>query len=311
MYYHFFLFILFLITSITAIPEKKIVILIPSYNNPLYITRECLQSALNQQYSNFEIFFSDDCSPEPGIEEKHRALIAELDKNNKITYKRNKQRHGPIGNQLLAWHSINPDNILDNRDIIVANLDGDDFLEPNALSIVNELHEKAWVAWGQFDLYPSGDKRNDCHKISKKIIAANGWRKVPGGLATGHLRTYRLSLLKDLPIEALLYQGIFYPAAGDAPLMWSLCEKAGFHTAYNPKIIYHYRQTAQCEWSYFSKESTACANYARQQKPFRALKELPIQYPAQHYKANLVIFSYHRPMQLYAFLKYSKICYWF
>lgn len=303
MYHQLFLFFLIIGTSIKAVPEKKIIIVIPSYNNPLHITRACLESALNQNYSNFEILFCDDCSPQPDIEQRHRELIKELDKHNKITYKRNKNRYGPIGNQWLAWHSINPDNILDNRDIIVANLDGDDLLEPDALAIVNELHEKAWVTWGQFDLYPSHDAHNDCCDISESIIAANEWRKVPGGLATSHLRTARLSLLKELPMEALLYKGNFYPAAGDAPLMWSLCEKAGFHTAYNPRIVYHYRQTDQCESKIYAQLSAECAQFARQQKPFAPLNELTAQTPASFFKTDLIIFSYNRPMQLYALLE--------
>lgn len=109
------------------IPPKKIVIVIPSYNNPLEFTRECLQSALTQEYSNFEIVFSDDCSPQPNIEEIHKKLIMELDIDHKITYRRNDQRLGPLGNRWNAIHTINPDNIEDNRNIIVVNLDGDDF----------------------------------------------------------------------------------------------------------------------------------------------------------------------------------------
>lgn len=285
------------------IKERKIVVVIPSYNNPLEITRECLNSVLIQDYQNFEIIFSDDCSPQPIIEQKHKALIKELDKNNKITYQRNHERYGPIGNQWHAFHTINPDNIDDNREIIVATLDGDDlFLDSNVLQIVNELHQKAWVTYGNFAYYPSMQTDCCCYEVSKDIIKANRWRKVPG-FPTTHLRTARLSLIKNLPLESFLYNGIFYPAAGDTMIMYALCEQAGNRAIFNPKRVYGYRITEQAENKVMPQIHQDCAQFTRKQKPFEPLKELPFQKPIESYTCDLVIFSYKRPMQLYALLE--------
>lgn len=289
-----------------SIPERKIVVVIPSYNNALDVTRECLKSVLMQEYSNFQIVFSDDCSPQPDVEKIHRKLIAELDVHKRVTYRRNASRCGPIGNQWHAFHSINPDNIMDNREIIIVNVDGDDFLLcKDALQLVNRMHhDGAWVTYGQFSLYPpKRSDKNDCHQIPRDIIATNKWRSVPGGLATSHLRTYRLSLLKDLPLESYLYKGIFYPAAGDTSLMWSLCEKAGFHTKYNSKAVYGYRSTNQNETKIYARKLAEYVAYARAQMPFQPLKELPIQLPADQYQTDLIIFSFKRPLQLYALLE--------
>jgi glycosyltransferase involved in cell wall biosynthesis len=208
-------------------PERKIIILISSYNNPLELTVECLKSALKQKYSNFEIVFCDDCSPQPNIEQIHRDLIAKIDTHHRITYRRNKERYRPMGNQWLAWNSINPDNILDNNEIIIVNLDGDDvLLHRNVLKIINKLHHLgAWVTWGQCLFYPSKESIPACKDVSDSVRTLNTWRDIP--FCFGHIRSYRLSLLKSIPLETFLHNGNFYPAAGDVILMWSLCEKAG------------------------------------------------------------------------------------
>jgi hypothetical protein len=115
--------------------------------------------------------------------------------------------------------------------------------------------------------------------------------------------SFSWSLLKDLPIEAFWYHGNFYPVAGDAALMWSLCEKAGIHTAYNPRIIYKYRQTHQSDIKLNPQLCADCVQYARNQSKYTPLDELPIQCPTQYYRSGLVIFSYNRPLQLYALLE--------
>ena len=45
----------------------KVSIIIPSYNHEKYI-RECLQSALNQDYQDFEIIITDDGSSDRSVE---------------------------------------------------------------------------------------------------------------------------------------------------------------------------------------------------------------------------------------------------
>ena len=286
-----------------SIPEKKIIVLISSYNNSLEITRECLNSVLMQDYSNFELLFCDDCSPQPNIEQLHRDLIAEIDIHHRIVYRRNNQRYRPMGNQWLAFHSINPNNTEDNREIIVVNVDGDDvLLHKNVLKKINELHHQgAWVTWGQCLYYPSKQAIPACHEVPHSVIEANNWRHYP--FTQGHIRTYRLSLLKDLPLEYLLYNGDFYPATGDVALMWGLSEKAEFHAIFNPEPAYGYRVTDQNEFILCPQESDKCVSYAKQQKKFQPLKELPHQLPAEHFKTDLIIFSYKRPMQLYALLE--------
>lgn len=285
------------------LPEKKIVVVVSNYNNPPEIVRDCLTSILTQNYEKFEVLFCDDCSP-GNQQEWQKQLIKELDIQHRVTYISNPERYGATGNQWHAFHAINPDNHLDNRDIVVVNVDGDDvLLVPDSLKKVNQLHEYAWVTYGQYRNIPSG-ALGHCKAVDPVIIAANAWRDgALGDFPTSHLRTYRLSLLKDLPLQALLYYGQFYPAGGDTALMWSLCEKAGAHAVFNPEPVYGYRDTDQNDWKLRLATVFACAQYAKDQKKFTPLQELPVQLPADQYSADLIIFSYNRPLQLYALLE--------
>lgn len=301
---HFLLcsFLLTLLPSIFAtvqkIPEKKIFLIIPSYNNPINYTRECLISALAQDYSNFEIIFSDDCSPQENIEQIHMQLIQELDTHKRITYRHNTKRLGPLGNRWNAIHSINPDNILDNRDIIIANVDGDDILLRNdALTIINELHENAWTTFGTYSILPSRNAYCACRAVDSLVVAENSWRLCTVSLS--HMQTYRLSLLKDLPLYTYLWNGNFYPAATDLQSIWGCCEKSQFKTAFNPIPIYGYRLHQNNEMH--TKEGTlgaACLAHARAQEPFQPLQELPLQRPLDSYHCDLIIFSNDNPHEL-------------
>ena len=182
-------------------------------------------------------------------------------------------------------------------------MDGDDlFLHPNVLQKINELHQKAWVTYGSFAYYPSLRTDCCCYEVSNEIVSANGWRTIPG-FPTTHLRTARLSLIKDIPLEAILYYDRFYPAAGDTTWMWSQCEKAGEHALFNADQAYGYRITEQAENKVMPQLHQDCAVYARNQKPFEPLQELPFQKPIDSLQCDLIIFSYKRPMQLYALLE--------
>jgi hypothetical protein len=294
------------IEQTSTLPKRKIVALVSSYNNTIGVTEQCLRSILMQDYPNFEVLFCDDCSPQANIEEIHKALIERIDHKHQITYRHNNQRYRPMGNQWHAWNSINPENREDNQEIIVVNVDGDDvLLHNNVFTIINELHHKgAWVTWGQCLFYPSMQQITACQNVPEETIVHNKWRDIP--FCFGHIRTYRLSLLKNIPLQSVLYNGDFYPAAGDVALMWHLCEEAGKHAVFNSEPCYGYRVTNQGEAALCPKTSSECMVHAQKQPKRKPLDKLPVQKSVDSLTAELIIFSYKRPMQLYAHLESLK-----
>ena len=73
---------------------KKVSVIIPMYNSSKYI-KECLDSVINQTYSNLEIIIVDDKSSDNSLDivkkyNDKRIKIIELDKNSGVSIARNK-----------------------------------------------------------------------------------------------------------------------------------------------------------------------------------------------------------------------------
>lgn len=95
-------------------------IIIPVYNNKAYIS-SCIDSALNQTYENIEIVIVDDCSPEQEVEQ----ILNRYKGNKKIKIYKNERNQGISRTQNIC--------LAKSSGSIIAFLDCDDILEPNAV----------------------------------------------------------------------------------------------------------------------------------------------------------------------------------
>src|SRR6266404_5923340 len=102
--------------------EKLIVIVIPSYNNKQWYKHN-LESALSQNYSNFYVIYTDDCSPD-GTGELVEQYLMENDSDQKVYLIKNTTRRGALHNLYTMIHTC-PDGA------IIATLDGDDWFPDN------------------------------------------------------------------------------------------------------------------------------------------------------------------------------------
>ncbi len=91
---------------------------------------------------------------------------------------------------------------------------------------------------------------------------------------------------------------------GDLALMLPMLEMAGTHARYLPDILYFYNRTNPLNDHKvnfaFQQE---CAQAIRDRKPYQRLSTLPTTPTQAAEKADLLIFSYNRPLQLYALLE--------
>lgn len=74
--------------------NKKVSVIIPMYNSEKYI-KDCLNSVINQTYSNLEIIVIDDCSTDSSLElvrniKDSRIKIIKFDENKGVSNARNK-----------------------------------------------------------------------------------------------------------------------------------------------------------------------------------------------------------------------------
>src|SRR5689334_2918445 len=111
---------------------KKIVVIIPSYNNRQWYERN-LSSVVAQDYHKFRVIYVDDCSSD-GTGDLIEKFIADNHSGNLIHLIRNSVRLGALQNLYNTIHTCDDDEI-----VII--LDGDDWLAHNeVLRKINEVY---------------------------------------------------------------------------------------------------------------------------------------------------------------------------
>lgn len=216
--------------SINTNGDRRFVIVIPSYNNSAWCEKNVL-SALNQDYDNFRIIFTDDCSSD-GTFDKVTKIVNLSGKADKCKLIRNNVRIGALENLYNMIHSCDDDEI-------ILTLDGDDWFPNN--QVLNKLKkhysDEIWMTYGQYQ--NSGDGGTGvAQEYPKHIINANGFRNYAWGAS--HLRTFYSWLFKNIRKEDLLYNNQFMKMTWDLATMLPMLEMAGHHSKFISEILYIY-----------------------------------------------------------------------
>ncbi len=216
-----------------VLPERPIVVVIPSYNNKdLYKIN--LDSVALQNYRNFRVIYIDDCSTD-GTGDLVWEYIRENQLEERFTLLQNKQNQGGLANYYMAAWMCEPSDI-------IVNLDGDDWLaHEEVLQTLNEVYSDpdVWMTYGQYVSYPEGYEGH-CEALPDEVIQANGYRQYPW--VTSHLRSYYAGLFQKIKVEDLLYGGQFYPVAWDLAMMLPMLEMSGWHSRFIPHVLYVYNE---------------------------------------------------------------------
>lgn len=210
---------------------QRINIIIPFRNVNRYI-RFCYESILTQDYSNYRVFFIDDCSDDCTAE--NIAL------NPKFVVVRNKKRKFALRNicDTLSSSDFEPE------DIIVI-LDGDDALANEfVFSLLNKIYqnEKCLLTYGSFRII-NEFKSSDAQYIKEEFedLRSAPWK-------ASHLKTFKYKVfdeyLKQDPFHNHMKDSdnLYYKMTYDMALMLPLLEIVGFEKTYFVKHpIYLYR----------------------------------------------------------------------
>jgi glycosyltransferase involved in cell wall biosynthesis len=113
--------------------NQKVSIIIPNYNNELFIEK-CINSILANSWENIEVIFVDDVSTDNSF----NIVKSKFGENPKV---RIYQNHTNMG----AYYSRNKGIILANGNYIL-NVDGDDFIEPEMIKTC--MTSADWKNWG-------------------------------------------------------------------------------------------------------------------------------------------------------------------
>lgn len=211
--------------------KKHFVIVIPSYNNAKWVEKN-IQSVINQNYNNYRIIYTDDCS-EDGTFEKVSEIVNSSSKREKFTLIKNIERIGALHNLYNMIYSC------DDEEIILT-LDGDDWLvDENVLNKLNQVYfsDEVWMTYGQYQNFPDGG-RGIAQAIPGNVIADNYFRHYTW--CASHLRTFYTWLFKSIKKEDFLYKGAFMSMAWDMTIQFPMLEMSSSRSKFINDILYVY-----------------------------------------------------------------------
>jgi hypothetical protein len=269
------------------IPEKLIVIVIPSYKNRDWVERN-LASVFSQDYTNFYVIYTDDCSPD-GTADCVQEFIERNNIADKLILVRNRERRGALHNLYTMIHSCPPE-------AIIVTLDGDDWLpDAHVLETLNRAYSESeiWLTYGQFKVYPT-DERGWCTPMPADVIVHNAFREFEH--LPSHLRTFYAWLFQKIALKDLLYLGQFYPMTWDIAMMMPLIEMAGERHRCMDEILYVYNNANVISDHRVSRQLQAyLSQVARSQKRYTRLESAPELREVHKQTTDVIVFSDHSP----------------
>jgi glycosyltransferase involved in cell wall biosynthesis len=273
--------------------NKSFVVVIPSYNADKWIEKS-LSSVFDQDYDNYRIVYIDNCSDDTS------ALLAKqmIEKHNmhsRVTYIKNEKRISRIENLYKAIHPCK------NDEIVVVLEGGDFFAREDALSLLNKHYQNPylWLTYGNSIAYPSF-QLNRSTEYNLEKLQESGFRNYSKS-SFCNIGTFYAGLFKKIRLEDLLYEATFTKTNDNKYIMLPLLELASDNFRYISDILFLDNiQNRVDEPSIISKE---IESYLKQKGSYKHLKNHPYTTNNESFDVDTVIFSFDRPMQLYATLE--------
>jgi glycosyltransferase involved in cell wall biosynthesis len=230
LFFLFFALFSFSILKGDELPEKPMVVIIPSYNNINWYQQN-LSSVFMQNYSNYRVVYVDDCSSD-GTADAVENYVQATNQTHRFTLCRNLERANSTANYYGAIHSCK------DHEIAVL-IDGDDWLyHANVLKKLNEIYSTrdVWYTHGRLIEHPNGSTAW-CEPIPKKIMEKRAYRNFKHPT---HLRTFYVWLYKKIRLQDFLYEGGFLKMTGDMAMMYPIAEMAEERHAFMHEVNYVY-----------------------------------------------------------------------
>ena len=246
----------------------KFCFVISSFNNEDNIYNNLL-SIIYQNYQNWKIYYTNDCSTDNTDELFHK-IINEFNLKDKIYYIKNEK------NMKQSYCKNYSYKLLKNNDIVCI-LDGDDWLSTNnALSLLaNEYNNSNnLVIYSGYHVYYENkiDKSVYGSEYPSEIKEKGEYRKYKSWLFT-HLKTGYAWLFKKIPENYLKKNDKWLDRCTDLAEMYSVSEMAGTKVKHLKKILYVYNKKNSIKYdnSYYNDHSSKTRkdieNYVKNLKP--------------------------------------------
>ena len=252
--------------------DNHFTIMMLGYNSAPWI-RRCVESALQQDYDNFDVI-AVDAETNDGT----YYILKEYESNPRLTLIRNEKRKYVSENICVAMDAVT------NDDTIVCCLDFDDqLMRGDVLQVLNrEYDENTWLTYGSYaDCYVNDDgscsiyPNDKLERYSDFAIETNNFRH-ENWQAT-HLRTFRKKLFDKVDRESFIDPdtGTWYEMAGDMGLMFPLLELAGNRFKCIKDQLYLYnKQNPMSDDRVSLERQVSCENKIRNAKKYQPLEKL-------------------------------------
>ncbi len=215
----------------------QFVILITSFNNEKYVTRN-LDYAMSQQSTvPYQVIYVNDQSTD-----NTAALVNDYKRtydlpDSRLLVINNEERLGSGGGNI--YRTVHT-HIEDYK--VVVCVDGDDYLaHTQVLKHLEKVYANpdVWMTYGSFVVIPEGIHWTICGGYPDDVIQQRSFRKhynVPS-----HLKTFRAALYKRIKREDLINDetGTFYDKAWDMAMMFPLLEMCAPYDAESPNHSYY------------------------------------------------------------------------
>ena len=248
---------------------NSFVILIPSYNVEKWAQKN-ISSVLEQSYSNYKVFYIDDCS-----KDKTSLIVEQMLENNldKDRYKfiKNSFNKGKMEN---VFEAIRDDFILENDIVII--LDGDDWLfDKSVLQKLDSVYgddEDVWMTAGSY-----------IESVSKAVVTpqidSNYWRGDvrKKSWQASHLVSFRKKLFTKIKRKHFMKKtGEFFSTTSDQAMVWPMLEMSGeknFRVVKDTLYVYN-RENPLSDDRAFRVDQLQTEAFIRNMKPYQKLDKL-------------------------------------
>jgi len=209
---------------LSALPYRPLLsVILPTFNPSAFLIEQCVQSVLRQQYAEWQLCISDDCS-NPAAERHLRSLAASDDR---ITLAVNPYRAGTPETQNLALKNAGGD--------FIVTLDQNDELHPCALLEVARLLNQANTCEA---VYSDEDKIDGYGSRSNPVFKAD----IDPDMLLASNYMGRLTALRRATVLALGGFRAVCDGAQDWDLLIRVLEQSGPKAIQHvPKPLYHRR----------------------------------------------------------------------
>jgi glycosyltransferase involved in cell wall biosynthesis len=226
------------------------------WNAEKYIGK-CIESLQMQKFKDFKVYLIDDMSTDNTVSKIQNLIY-------------NDSRFELIINQEKKFKLRNFDELIRNfdDDDVVIELDGDDWLYlPTVLDEINKTYQdpSVWITNGSF-MYSNGMKGFSA-KCNPQTIRREAFR-------FSHLRTWKVFLWKDIPVENFKEtNGEYFKSGVDVAYTFPLLELAGEnHYKFISSVLYVYNANSPYN---DHKEGSASGGLSEQSRVANIIRNKP------------------------------------